>query len=77
MSQDMVSIRLFKENDLDKHWSEVPINSYLPVFVSKEHAEENITARIKNTYLKGDKTVLKVRWNYKENEEAGRFVERD
>lgn len=77
MSQDMVSIRLYKENDLDKHWSEIPINSYLPVFVSKEQAIENITGRIKNTYLKGNNTVLKVRWNYKETEAEGHFVEHD
>lgn len=71
----MVAIRLFKEEDINKTTEEVPVSSYMPVFISGDQADDNIRQRIQKYYLNGAPHIKKIYWNYRENPSVGGWID--
>lgn len=67
----MVSIQIKKTGDLDKDWPNIPVSSYLPVFLSGEQNVENIQKRIEQVYFKKSLDVLEIRWCFRDQVKDG------
>ena len=62
---DLVEIRLYRKADLGKPWQDVPISSYLPVFLTGEQNEENLKKRLYLIYFRSDPTIEQLSWNFR------------
>lgn len=71
----LVAVRLFKGKDVNKSWEEIPESSFLPVFVSGDLYQENITKRLMLMYFKYPSDLVKIRWNLRETPEEGFWLE--
>ncbi len=74
--KNMVAVRLFYQDDLEKPWTDIAVAGYFPIVVGGEHAMDNISGRIRTIYLNEKSEVIKVRWNYFGEDHIGYFVER-
>ena len=59
----LVAIRLVRDEDLEKDWATLPVESYLPMFLNGENNEANIAKRLDLIYFRKDKTIRKICWN--------------
>lgn len=74
-NSSMVAVRLFREHDLAKDWSEIPVEAYFPVFLQDEKSiAENVSGRVKTAYSKHDE-VKKIRWNYWGDDSNGFWIQ--
>ena len=63
----MVTIKLFKEEDMNKPYDAVPDSAYMPSFLSGDIDKQNIEKRIVNSFLKTNTDVVKVAWSYQDD----------
>jgi len=70
----MVSLKIKKVGDLDKIWVDIPVSSYLPVFLSGAQNIENIEKRIDHMYFKKSSEILEIRWAFKDDNDAYHIV---
>jgi len=70
----MVAVRLFKNDDLEENWKEVPISSFMPSFLSGDDNIQNINKRIQMRFLREGATHIKARWHYQGNDDLGYWV---
>jgi hypothetical protein len=75
MSSNIVAIRLFKAEDSKDTWKNIPVLSYVPVFLSGKDDIENVNKRVRMLYLRNQTKYQKLRWHYKDNEEDGHWLE--
>jgi len=75
MTQDsvLVEIRMFNDSEPDIHWKEKSVDAYLPVFLGGEMGKENVEKRLRLLYFRADSDIVKLRWNYR-NEENGYWM---
>jgi len=71
----MIAVRIYKADDLDKDWKDVPVACHMPTMLAGSQDHENIAKRLFMLYLKDDPTIIKVRWNYYGNDADGVWVE--
>jgi hypothetical protein len=64
----MAAVKLFKKEQLDQPYKELPVTAYLPSFLSGEPDKKNIEKRIINTFLKSDQSIIKAGWHYQDDE---------
>ena len=70
-----VALRVFRKEDLEKDWETIPVIAYLPIVVAGAQGVNNINKRVRNLYFKkGHTDIVKVRWNY-QNDDEGHWVE--
>ena len=77
MGSCLVALRLFDEASKDNDWKDVPVASYMPMFLGPDGNTDNINRRIFNMYLKSDPNTVKIRWNIKGDDENGHWVTKD
>jgi len=67
---NLVAVRLYRENDLEKDWKTIPVASFMPVYLTGQQNDENLKKRLALTYFDTDSTILKIRWNSKGSDEG-------
>jgi len=76
MSQT-VGIRLFTKEDSLDQWKDIPIVSYMPVFLKGDDNIPNVEKRIRLRFLNHDPSIIKARWHYKDDPENGYWVDQE
>lgn len=74
-TSNMVAVRVYRQDDLEKEWKDIPVACYMPTMLAGSHNEDNIAKRLYFLYLKDDQSILRLRWNYYGNDSEGFWVD--
>lgn len=76
MNANSVAVRVFRDGDDVTYWKDVPIVSYIPIFISGPSALENISKRVHMLFLRDTPDLVRARWHYR-GSDKGVWVTRD